>query len=59
MLEPSEAAARNAGFRTIEPGATLPGEPFYVARAYREVDRTRRVAANGCDNVVIRMKKAL
>lgn len=59
LLELGETAARDAGFKRIELGATLPGEPFYLARGYREVDRRRHVAANGADNVVIKMVKEL
>lgn len=59
LLELGEAAARDAGFKRIELGATLPGEPFYLARGYKEVGRDRHVAANGADNVVIRMVKDL
>jgi GNAT superfamily N-acetyltransferase len=59
LLELSEQSARNAGFKTIELGATLPGEPFYLARGYKEVARDTRIAANGANNVVIRMEKEL
>jgi GNAT superfamily N-acetyltransferase len=59
LLELGEAAARDAGFKRIELGATLAGEPFYLARGYEEVGRETHVAANGANNVVIRMVKAL
>jgi hypothetical protein len=59
LLELSEASARNGGFKTIELGATLPGEPFYLAHGYKEVDRDTAIATNGANNVVIRMEKAL
>ena len=59
LLELSEASARNGGFKTIELGATLPGEPFYLAQGYKEVDRDTAIATNGANNVVIRMEKAL
>jgi GNAT superfamily N-acetyltransferase len=59
LLELGEAAARDAGFKRIELGATLAGEPFYLARGYKEVSRATHVAANGANNVVIRMVKAL
>ena len=59
LLEISESAARDAGFSTIELGSTIPGEPFYLARGYKEVSRDRFVAANGADNVVIKMEKDL
>jgi GNAT superfamily N-acetyltransferase len=59
LLDLGEAAAREAGFRTIELGSTLPGEPFYLARGYKEVQRVTNVAANGAENVVIKMIKNL
>ena len=59
LLELGEAAARDAGFRTIELGSTLAGEPLYRARGYVEVDREVHAGANGSPNVVIRMRKGL
>jgi len=59
LLEIGETAARDAGFKTIELGSTIPGEPFYLARGYKEVSRDRHIGANGAENVVIRMVKAL
>lgn len=59
LLTLGENAARAAGFRTIELGSTLPGEPLYIARGYREVSRIIQKAANGSDNVVIKMAKSL
>lgn len=59
LLDLGEAAARDAGFSKIELGSTIPGEPLYLARGYTEVERLTRLAANGLENVVIRMAKAL
>jgi GNAT superfamily N-acetyltransferase len=59
LLELGEAGARDAGFKTIELGATIPGEPFYLARGYKEVSRMTHIAANGANNVVIKMVKDL
>lgn len=59
LLDLGERAARDGGFKTIELGSTVPGEPFYLARNYVEVDRETHVAANGAENVVIRMLKHL
>lgn len=59
LLELGEAAARAAGFRIIELGSTLAGEPLYRARGYVEIERETHVGANGADNVVILMRKAL
>ena len=57
LLDLGEAAAREAGYRTVELGSTIPGEPFYLARGYREVSRESHLAANGAENVVIKMVK--
>jgi GNAT superfamily N-acetyltransferase len=59
LLEIGETAARDAGFKTIELGSTIPGEPFYLARGYKEVSRDTHIGANGAENVVIRMVKTL
>ncbi len=59
LLDLGEAAARDAGFGTIELGSTVPGEPFYFARGYKEIGRDTHTAANGSANVVIRMVKTL
>lgn len=59
LLDLGERAAREAGFRSIELGSTVPGEPLYLARGYREVQRVTNIAANGAENVVIKMSKDL
>ena len=59
LLELGENAARDAGFRTIELGSTIPGEPFYLASGFTEVSRDVFEGANGAVNVVIRMTKEL
>lgn len=59
LLELGEDAARKAGFKTIELGSTVPGEPLYQARGYVEVGRKVETAANGSENTVIKMVKAL
>lgn len=59
LLELGEAAARAAGFRFIELGSTLAGEPLYRARGYLEIERETQLGANGADNVVILMRKSL
>lgn len=59
LLDIGESAARKAGFRIIELGSTVPGEPFYLARGYKETDRTKHIGANGAENLVIRMFKKL
>lgn len=59
LLDLGEEAARRAGFKVIELGSTVPGEPLYLARGYVEVSRTVERAANGSDNTVIKMTKSL
>jgi GNAT superfamily N-acetyltransferase len=59
LLDLGEDAAREAGFSTIELGSTVPGEPLYLARGYREISRETQTAANGSGSVIIRMSKAL
>jgi GNAT superfamily N-acetyltransferase len=59
LLDLGEAAARDAGFKQIELGSTVPGEPLYLARGYREISRVNNRAANGSVNVVIKMSKSL
>ncbi len=59
LLDLGEAAARAAGFKHIELGSTVPGEPLYLARGYVEFDREVHLGANGSENIVIHMRKAL
>ncbi len=59
LLELGEDAAREAGFKIIELGSTLPGEPLYLARGYKELHRVINIAANGAENVIIKMLKNL
>ncbi len=59
LLELGENAAREAGFKTIELGATVSGEPLYRAHGYEEVSRETQIAANGQKNTIILMRKAL
>jgi GNAT superfamily N-acetyltransferase len=59
LLELGEDAASKAGFKTIELGSTVPGEPLYLARGYVEVERRVATAANGSENTVIKMVKPL
>jgi len=46
-------------FMTIELGSTVPGEPLYLARGYVEMYRETKTAANGYDNIIIKMSKSL
>jgi GNAT superfamily N-acetyltransferase len=59
LLDLGEAAARDAGFRTIELGSTIAGEALYLARGYEPFHRDEQVAANGQVKTVIHMRKAL
>lgn len=59
LLELGEQAARDAGFKTIELGSTIPGEPFYLARGFTETGRDDHIGANGETSTVIRMTKNL
>jgi len=59
LLELGEEAASAAGFKIIELGSTIPGEPLYLARGYIELSREINIAANGAENVVIQMAKTL
>lgn len=59
LLELAETAARDAGFKSIELGSTLAGEPLYRARNYKEISRETHNAQNGAENVVITMEKSL
>ena len=59
LLDLGETAAREAGFRRIELGSTIPGLPLYEARGYRRLETYVHKGANGEDNTVIRMTKSL
>lgn len=59
LLNLGESAARAAGFKRIELGSTVPGEPLYRKCGYVEVSRVTHIAGNGADNVVITMTKPL
>jgi len=59
LIELGENAARKAGFKIIELGSTIPGEPLYLASGYKEINRQTMIADNGAENVVIKMAKNL
>ena len=59
LLTLGETAAKKAGFSRIELGSTIPGEPLYLAKGYKELSRLSEVAANGSENTIIKMMKAL
>lgn len=59
LLDLGEAAARAAGFRTIELGSTVPGLPLYEARGYLAYFREEKRGSNGEIKTIIHMRKAL
>jgi GNAT superfamily N-acetyltransferase len=59
LMHTCETAARNAGFRWVELGATLPGEPLYAALGYGAVERFRLHFPDGEEFPIVKMSKAL
>ena len=59
LIKLGEDAARSAGFKRIALGATLSGEPLYLAKGFKEVSREVFQGENGSDNTVITMEKPL
>ena len=59
ILERCEEAARAAGFRRLEMGATLTGVRMYAARGYAEVERIEVPLVNGSSLPVVRMAKTV
>ena len=59
LLEASEAAARAAGFRRAEMGATLTGVPLYAAFGYVAGERLDLPLANGESLAIVKMSKPL
>lgn len=59
ILERCEEAARAAGFRRLEMGATLTGVRMYAARGYVELERIEVPLVNGSSLPVVRMGKTI
>ncbi len=59
LIEACETAAHNAGFRRLEMGATLPGEPMYAAVGYRVIERFDLPFPDGVVLPLVRMGKFL
>lgn len=59
LLTLGETAARKAGYTRIELGATVAGEPLYLAKGYKETDRASEIAANGSESIIITMIKTI
>jgi predicted N-acetyltransferase YhbS len=57
ILEACENAARGAGFKKLEMGATLSGVAFYAAKGYAAVENQEAPLANGEVLQVVRMAK--
>jgi len=58
ILSKCEAAARAAGFKRLEMGATLTGVPFYKARGYEPLEPIEVPMPGGESLCVVRMGKA-
>ena len=59
LLSLGEETARLAGFKRIQLGSTLAGEPLYRAAGYIELHRENIKGANGSDSFIITMEKPL
>lgn len=59
ILDACEAAARAAGFKRLEMGATLSGVPFYRARGYTALESFEAPLAEGESLPIVRMVKEI
>jgi len=59
LLETGEAAARKAGFRRLELGASLPGEPLYLRYGFREIERIGIPLSDGASIEGVHMAKPI
>ena len=57
ILDACEAAAKAAGFKRLEMGATLSGVPFYAAKGYVELEKVNVPLGDGESLLIIRMGK--
>ncbi len=57
VLDACEAAAKTAGFRRLEMGATLTGVPFYKEKGYVEMETLAVPLSNGEALPIVRMGK--
>jgi len=57
ILEACESAAKSAGFKRLEMGATLSGVPFYAARAYVALENIDVPLGDAQAMIVVRMTK--
>jgi len=59
LLAACTAAARAAGFRSIELGGTLPGEPLYRAHGFEVVERMSLHLPGAIEVPLVRMRREL
>jgi ribosomal protein S18 acetylase RimI-like enzyme len=59
ILQACEDAARAAGFKRLEMGATLSGVAFYKAKGYQEVENQAAPLGNGETLPIVKMTKTL
>jgi GNAT superfamily N-acetyltransferase len=59
ILDACESAAKAAGFRRLEMGATLTGIPFYRAKGYAELEQTEAPLGDGLSLPIMRMAKSI
>lgn len=59
ILTTCENAARDAGFKRCEMGATLTGVPMYRARGYEELENLKVPLGNGEALPIVRMGKSI
>jgi GNAT superfamily N-acetyltransferase len=59
LLEHCENAAKAAGFRRFEMGATLTGVPLYRVRGYAEIEPVEVPLSNGLTLPIMRMAKQI
>lgn len=59
LIEMCEEAAKEAGFRRLEMGATLPGEPLYRAMGYEAGERIDAHMPGGETLPIIKMEKVV
>ncbi|HXW93373.1 MAG TPA: GNAT family N-acetyltransferase [Terriglobales bacterium] len=57
ILQASERAAQQAGFKRLEMGATLSGVPFYLAKGYYAFENLEVALSNGESLPIVRMAK--
>ena len=57
IINVCEAAAREAGFKRLELGATLPGVPLYKAMGYTVINESSTTLADGVLLEIVRMGK--